>query len=208
MPTGLKTERTFCVVGIDPSATGTGVAAIDLEEGTLLSTKRLAVGGFGVERLHRIKVALSEWLFSLPPVLHVAMEGYGFNITDSQSHKLGEVGGVIKLLLYQELSAPANYPSFPAPSQVKKYATGKGTAKKEEMLKTVYRKWGVDLATSDEADAYACAQIARGVLKGSEVVYEKAVLQAMRNPAKNKAPLTWAEMPAPQRYEFAVDRRM
>lgn len=45
-----------------------------------------------------------------------------------------------------------------APTQVKKYATGKGTASKEEVLAAVVRRYNsVDVADDNEADALVCA---------------------------------------------------
>ena len=50
------------------------------------------------------------------------------------------------------------------PSEIKKFATGKGNAKKELMVKEVYRKWGFDTDNHNTADAYAIARLteARG----------------------------------------------
>ena len=37
---------------------------------------------------------------------------------------------------------------------------GKGNAAKELMLKEVFRRWGYDTSSNDQADAYALARIA------------------------------------------------
>jgi crossover junction endodeoxyribonuclease RuvC len=45
---------------------------------------------------------------------------------------------------------------------LKKYATGKGTAKKQEMLLQMYKRWGVEFNDDNAADAYALARLASG----------------------------------------------
>ena len=45
---------------------------------------------------------------------------------------------------------------------LKKYATGKGTAKKQEMLLQIYKRWGVEFNDDNAADAYALARLAGG----------------------------------------------
>jgi crossover junction endodeoxyribonuclease RuvC len=45
------------------------------------------------------------------------------------------------------------------PSQIKKFATGKGNAKKDLILLSCYKKWGVSFTSHDTADAYAIARL-------------------------------------------------
>ena len=46
------------------------------------------------------------------------------------------------------------------PGTLKKFVTGKGTGKKELMLKEVYKKWGEDFDDNNECDAYCLARMA------------------------------------------------
>jgi crossover junction endodeoxyribonuclease RuvC len=46
---------------------------------------------------------------------------------------------------------------------LKKYATGKGTSKKQEMLMQIYKRWGVEFNDDNAADAYALARLAGGI---------------------------------------------
>ena len=46
-----------------------------------------------------------------------------------------------------------------APTQVKKYATGKGNAPKDNMLKAVFKNWNVDTNSNNIADACAIAHL-------------------------------------------------
>lgn len=199
MPLGPKKSRP-CVVGIDPSANGTGLAALDLE-GNLIATQRLHYDLTGVQRLVSIQKGVADFLGSRGGVVHVVMEGYAFDAGrgGSQSHKLGEVGGAIKLVLASVLPEPVCFPSIPVASQVKKYCLGAGNAKKEQMLKGVFKKWGADLDTNDEADAYTLARIGLGLLIGSELAYERDVLNAMQQSLS-----VWAEMPGDGRYKYGT----
>jgi len=47
-----------------------------------------------------------------------------------------------------------------APGTLKKFVTGKGTGKKELMLKEVYKRWGADFDDNNECDAYCLARMA------------------------------------------------
>jgi crossover junction endodeoxyribonuclease RuvC len=46
---------------------------------------------------------------------------------------------------------------------LKKYASGKGTSKKQEMLLQIYKRWGVEFNDDNAADAYALARLAGSV---------------------------------------------
>lgn len=52
------------------------------------------------------------------------------------------------------------------PGEVKKFVTGKGNAKKELIIKEVYKRYGFDTDINDIADAYAIARYLRFLEKG------------------------------------------
>jgi Holliday junction resolvasome RuvABC endonuclease subunit len=86
--------------------------------------------------------------------------------------KLGELAGLVKLSIWdyfdgnlnsvipyeEHLRKPLQIP----PMTLKKYATGKGTSKKQEMLLQIYKRWGVEFNDDNAADAYALARLASG----------------------------------------------
>lgn len=84
----------------------------------------------------------------LPVVDVVALEGYAHGRTN-QAHQIGEAGGIVRLDLWEH-GIP--YLLFP-PTQVKKYATGRGNANKDEVLASAIRRLDYQGASNDEADA-------------------------------------------------------
>lgn len=69
---------------------------------------------------------------------------------------LFEIGTVIR---YNLFTKGFRYLEVP-PTSLKKFVTGSGNAKKEQMIKEVYRRWDIDCKTSDEADAFGLACMA------------------------------------------------
>lgn len=126
------------VIGLDLSLTSTGVA---LPDG---SVRRITVKAVGVERLVRIADAVRRLAVADLAVI----EGYAFGRQNQAAH-LGELGGVIRVSLFG-LGVP--YVEVP-PALLKKFATGKGNASKEDMLVAAVKRLGYDGASNDEADA-------------------------------------------------------
>jgi Holliday junction resolvasome RuvABC endonuclease subunit len=86
-----------------------------------------------------------------------AMEG-----TVLASHSalaLGELSAIVKLVLWYKLQEP---PLQIPPMTLKKYASGKGNAKKQEMLLQIFKRWGIEFNDDNAADAYALARLASG----------------------------------------------
>lgn len=144
------------VMGIDPSLTSTGVVV--LENGNLILHETLEVKEKGIARLLTLQNILQNKLQLFSPSL-VVVEGYAF-ARSNQAHQMGELGGMIRMLLTQKQVPWLEV----APSQAKKFATGKGNAAKELILMNVLKRWGVEFDSSDEADAFVLAKIGQAVL--------------------------------------------
>ena len=94
----------------------------------------------------------------------------------------------MKLFLYNHFEGTNHYAAAPPinlrtplvipPMTLKKYATGKGTSKKQEMLLQIYKRWGVEFSDDNAADAYALAR-----LSGSHAIdaVEKAVVAQIKD---------------------------
>lgn len=91
----------------------------------------------------------------------VIIEGYAY-ARANQAHQLGELGGVVRLALYEEGFPIVNVP----PPVLKKFATGAGNAKKEAVLAAAIRKLGYAGYDHNEADALWLLQAARGHYEG------------------------------------------
>lgn len=77
------------------------------------------------------------------------IEGYSFNSHASHAHELGELGGVVRLALFEAGIPFADVP----PAVLKKYAAGKGNAKKALMLVEAVKRLGYEGHSHDVADA-------------------------------------------------------
>ncbi len=149
------------VMGIDPSLTSTGFVV--LRDGQLLEHAAFHTRTTGPVRLLEIQDQMLARIRDHRPEL-VAIEGYAFGVRGGAAFSLGELGGVLRVGMHLRSAKWIEV----APSQVKKFATGKGVAEKDQMLLTVFKRWGIEFKTHDEADAYVLAQIARAAVEGSD----------------------------------------
>jgi len=78
----------------------------------------------------------------------VILEGYAY-AARHQAHQLGELGGVIRLGLFQRKLPFVVIP----PSKLKQFATGKGQIEKEAVIAQAVRRLGYEGYSHDEADA-------------------------------------------------------
>lgn len=134
------------VVGLDLSLTAIGVAG---DFGTRVLTHKLpthASEGQKCERLHALSSRID--IITRDADL-VVIEGYSFASQHSHAHSLGELGGLVKVILWRR-GIPF---ALPTPQQVKKYATGSGGAAKEAVLAAAVRIVS-EINTTHEADAW------------------------------------------------------
>ena len=118
-------------------------------------------------------------------VAHICMEGYS-NASKFGREQAGELGAIVKLAIYDYFDRSADaygdlrYPTIVQPSTLKKFVTGNGAAKKNNMLLAVFKKWGFETSDDNLADAFALAQLARTLHTGSaELAYEKEALKSV-----------------------------
>lgn len=147
------------VVGIDQSLSCTGVAVLHrTAEGVVTHTAHAIVPTKrGLLRLIEIESVLAD--LTPKDTQLVIMEGYAFGARGAV-FSLGELGGIIKRAVFKADIRMLICP----PSTLKKFVTGSGIAPKNKMMLGVYKKWGVEFETDDEADAYALARVGEAVL--------------------------------------------
>ena len=153
------------VIGLDLSLTETGIA-YNLDFTGILTPK----GINGAKRLVSIREGV---LSACKGADLVSMEGYAYG-AKNQREALGELGGVVKVALYE---AGIPYMTVP-PTVIKKVATGKGTAPKEAVLVAAVKRLNYGGANHNESDASWARQIGLLKLGISEVELPKASIEA------------------------------
>jgi Holliday junction resolvasome RuvABC endonuclease subunit len=161
-------------IGIDQSLTGFAFSAVSVESPANHITWVYKSPYRGVQRLDDIQSFMFdkfEWLKDHGnEVVEVAMEGTV--LASNSALVLGELAATVKLFLFEHFNEVNHY--YPAPPQncrtplqippmtLKKYAAGKGNAKKQEMLLQIYKRWGLEFNDDNAADAYSLGRLATG----------------------------------------------
>ena len=186
---GKLSNDCYVTIGIDQSLTGFALTALQFEDPTKYITWVYKSPYFGVERLADIRQWLIDHFDYLEEnnnkILDIAMEG-----TVLASHAalvLGELSATVRLAIfdYFDEGDPRKYPLKVPPMTLKKFAAGKGNAKKQEMLLQIYKRWGIEFNDDNAADSYALARLL-GKNFYNEV--EKAVAEQMKDLKYRDAP--------------------
>lgn len=172
-------------IGLDQSLNNVGICVITPnKEVEYLFTYHPIKSVDEVDRLIRIKQFLARLMetYSDGPLWDenstVVLEGYAYG-KDYQAHQLGEVGGVIRVLL-RELKTPFLVVS---PVALKKFATGNHKASKDEMMAQATKE-GASIKDDHQADAYFLARVGYFFNRENEVKNRSAleVIQQLKNP--------------------------
>lgn len=90
-------------------------------------------------------------------ITFIALEDYFTGKQPQSVIKLATLGTVVRIRLMD-----AGYTFMPfVTSQIKKFETGSGVAPKDNMLKSVFKKHGLDTSSNNIADACAIAYVGR-----------------------------------------------
>lgn len=142
-------------VGIDPS-TKTGFVALN-EDGEVLKAKELT--GVGNKDPKRMITLIDEIGDHLQEGDFIVIEGFAYHAQGKGVSFQYGLGWGIRMALaklrFQYIEA--------TPAAVKKFATGKGNAKKDAMAVPIYKHWGFEHTSDNVRDAYVLAQIAKGI---------------------------------------------
>lgn len=178
-------------IGIDQSLSGFAMAAVNIDKPEAYEVWVYKSEHRGVRRLADIR----WWMESK------------FDFLDANSHRidilametpvmaspstlpLAQLAGVIRVSIWDYFDGNlysvipfeehVRKPYLIPPSTLKKYATGKGNSKKQEMLLQMYKRWGVEFTDDNAADAYALARLAAGAANDP---VEKAVVEQIKDP--------------------------
>ena len=160
---GLTAEQVLVAIGIDQSLTGFALSAVSIAEPKKHITWVYKSPYFGIERLADIRQWLIDTLDYVSDghgIVDIAMEGSV--LASHAALVLGELAAVVKMAIYDYFDEDENcrYPLKVPPMTLKKYAAGKGNAKKQEMLMQIYKRWGIEFNDDNAADAYALGRLA------------------------------------------------
>lgn len=167
-------------LGIDQSLTGFALTALSSVDPTEHFTQVYKSSYFGIERLVDIRKWLEEQFVTFEQngneIKDLAMEG---TVLASQAALvLGELSATVRLTIYDYFDDDRRFPLKVPPMTLKKYAAGKGNAKKQEMLLQIYKRWGIEFTDDNAADAYGLARL---VSKNFINEVEKAVVEQMQD---------------------------
>ncbi|MCA1777754.1 MAG: crossover junction endodeoxyribonuclease RuvC [Loktanella sp.] len=158
-------------LGLDLSISATGLVVL---RGSSSAAPKLVVErevkppakATGIERPRRIVEEIMTYIHAANPDV-VVVEGYSLNMKNASSVvPLVELGGILRLMLMLDRIDWLD----PRAGEVKKFATGRGNANKNEIMMNVFKRWGHESKTDNTADAYvlACMGLARrGALQGA-----------------------------------------
>lgn len=168
-------------IGIDQSYSGFATTIYGQDSSFYTTVAKFE--GRGVDRLEAVYNYLNKILTDLQEehvIGNAAMEGYAYG--SQMANMLGELGGVVKLVL----KGHGVYPLIIPPTTLKKYVTGKGTGiQKNQMLLHTYKKWGVEFTDDNACDSFALARMAAGV---ADLAYEKEIIQKISSPDYREKP--------------------
>lgn len=168
-------EEGRVVFGLDPSLTSFGVAKVRiLGQDHLWSygTEVLKTSRKGADRLEWFYVAINNLCAELPDL--VVVEGYAFGAKAARE-RMGELGGVVRLALHQNEIPWVEV----QPTALKKFVTGKGNAPKDHIMLEAYKRWKIDVPTTDEADAVGLALMGATACYGLDTELPKVNLEAL-----------------------------
>lgn len=140
------------ILGLDVSLTSTGLC-----HGGKASCIVPEKGKKGPERLSIVSRTILDRINSMG-IEFVVIEGYSFASRNSQAHSIGELGGCIRMLLWENGVPFSEVP----PTSRAKFATGKGNAGKTEVISAISSKTGLVFSgagADDECDAWVLEQM-------------------------------------------------
>jgi hypothetical protein len=160
-----EAPTTPIVVGLDLSLTAAGYAGPD-------GTKVFASTGHKGDTLSRRASRLIDLACRIgdaviaanpaggPPDL-VIIEGPAFSRVTGSMHDRSGLWWLVVAQLIETLSLDVIEVT---PSALKKYITGKGNATKSDMRVAIFKRFGLDLADDNEADAFALRALGLDIL--------------------------------------------
>lgn len=166
-------------LGLDLSLTGTGIIVL-ASNGSVVHSETLKNSLTGNARLCYIRDKIKDVLEDCVPS-KVCIENYAMGISTGQSFSIGELGGIVRVLLFEQ---GYEY-TLVSPTQLKKFITGKGVAEKDVIMLSVYKNFGYEPKDNNVADAFGLAKIAAVLAENNTeglMAYQKEIIEKLLNP--------------------------
>jgi len=158
------------ILGLDLSLTSTGFS-----DG--VNTGVLRTGTKNAERLSLISNMVLDQIRNFDIDI-VAMEGYSFASRNSQAHSIGELGGAVRMRLWEN---DIPYLEIP-PTCRAKFATGKGNAAKTEVMSSISAKTRLVFSGSgadDMCDAWVLQEMCKAHIGMSTFSWTQTQLSSL-----------------------------
>lgn len=112
-----------------------------------------------------------------PATDKVLIEGFSFGSRGRSVSTMYGLGWCIRIMLESNGFKWGEV----APTALKKFASNKGNAKKEDLVLPVYKKWGFESSSNDITDGYVLARMLWSIYNPEGLLeYEKEVLTKIR----------------------------
>lgn len=162
-------------VGIDPSLAGSGLVILDNGANVLEEVSLKA--GTEDDPLRFMKLTQRIRKHLNPATDRVLIEGFSFGSRGKGVSSMYGIGWCIRIMLTQEVFKWEEVP----PASLKKFASNKGNAKKEDLVLPVFKKWGFESSSNDITDGYIMARMAWSMHNPDGLLeYEKEVLKKIK----------------------------
>ena len=156
------------IAGLDVSLTSTG-HCINGELGTIQSKLK------GPERMIEIRDTVERLV---QDVDLIAIEGFSMGSQNSRAHDIGGLGWIVRVKLFEMNKKWVEVP----PTNLKKFATGKGNAGKDEVVSSVSARTGIIFAgkgANDMCDAWVLHEMMCVHLGTSQINWPKVNLEGL-----------------------------
>lgn len=162
-------------VGLDLSFS-TGIVILD-SEAKVITAKEIQA--YSQSKIAKVAEVTNGVIALLEKDDIVILEGFAYDAVGKSADTQYGIGWIIRAFLYKNKIKF----SIASPSQLKKFASGKGNATKEQLIKPIEKKWSFYDFSDNVRDAYVLARIAYSTENHSGLrSYEQDVLRKILKP--------------------------
>lgn len=155
-------------LGVDASWTATALCALSFPDGIERRDESLICTDpknwpNDYARLQHIGERFFSFVENVQPS-YIAIEGYSFGSRQGRE-AAGELGGHLRWMLH---TGDYGFLIVP-PLTLKKFVTGKGQGKKEQMMMHTFKRWGYEATDNNACDAYCLSRLGWQISTKSEL---------------------------------------